>query len=112
MYGKQKKTLIPGGWVLLFQIGAIPGHRSQEHLFCFRSLGTLYYKRIEKPILISLLDVIKFFENEPLKDAMDTNHASNVIGKKLSFASDQPQTSSTYLDFVIRFVSGLCFGYV
>ena len=64
-----------------YQIGAMPGHRSQEHLFCMRSIISLYNERMKKPIIVSLLDVSKFFDRENLKDAMDSLYDSKVKGK-------------------------------
>ena len=64
-----------------FQIGGIPGHRSQEHLFCMRSLISLYNERLKKPILVSLLDVSKFFDKEHLKESLDSVYSCNIKGK-------------------------------
>ena len=64
-----------------YQIGALPGHRSQEHLFCMRSLLSYYNDYLGKPVIISLFDVAKFFDRENLIDAMDALHRCKVRGK-------------------------------
>ena len=64
-----------------FQIGAIPGHRSQEHLFCMRSIISLYNERMKKPVIVSLLDVSKFFDREHLKESLDSIHDLDIKGK-------------------------------
>ena len=51
-----------------YQIGAAPGHRPQEHLFCVRSLISLF-KLMKKPLILSFYDISKFFDKELLADA-------------------------------------------
>ena len=63
-----------------FQIGGIPGHRPQEHLFVIKSVIGLYlYLNI--PLLLQLWDVSKYFDKEVLRDAMDTLHDAGIRGK-------------------------------
>ena len=64
-----------------YQIGAIPGHRSQEHIFSLRSLISLYNDKLKKPIIVSLYDLTKFFDRENLVDAMDALYSCGVVGK-------------------------------
>ena len=63
-----------------YQIGAVPGHRPQEHLFCIRSIIALY-QQIKKPLILSFFDISKFFDSEVLEDALDACYDAGVIGK-------------------------------
>ena len=63
-----------------FQIGAVPGHRPQEHLFVMRSVISLY-EMLKKPLIISLFDISKFFDKELLVDALDAIADAGVKGK-------------------------------
>ena len=63
-----------------FQIGAIPGHRPQEHLFTLKSMITLV-ERNDDAIAMKLLDLVKFFDSEHLVDAMNELYKSDVKGK-------------------------------
>ena len=63
-----------------YQIGAVPGHMPQEHLFCLRSMISLYEK-FRKPLIISFYDIKKFFDKESLVDALDACYKAGVNGK-------------------------------
>ena len=63
-----------------FQIGGIPHHRSQEHLFCVKSVISLY-SMLKIPLYIQIFDVSKYFDKEILKDAMDTLYRAGITGK-------------------------------
>ena len=63
-----------------FQIGAVPGHRPQEHLFCIRSLISLF-QVMKKPLILSFFDISKFFDKEVLIDALDSCYDAGVRGK-------------------------------
>ena len=63
-----------------FQIGAIPGHRSQEHLYTIKS-AILLIEKNESAIGVQLLDLIKYFDSENLIDNMDELYKGNVKGK-------------------------------
>ena len=63
-----------------FQIGGMPGHRPQEHLFCVKSVIALY-THLKLPLYIQLFDISKYFDKEILKDAMDTLYKCGVRGK-------------------------------
>ena len=63
-----------------FQIGGIPGHRSQEHLFCVKSVIELY-STLNIPLFIQIFDISKYFDKEILKDAMDTLYRCGIRGK-------------------------------
>ena len=63
-----------------YQIGTVPGHRSEEHLFVMKMVMALYAKH-KKPIIIQLYDIKKFFDRELLVDGMDALYKSGVRGK-------------------------------
>ena len=63
-----------------FQIGAIAGHRAQEHLFTIKSVIS-YYKNLNKGLILCLYDISKYFDKENLKDCMGELHKHGVKGK-------------------------------
>ena len=63
-----------------FQIGGMPKHRVQEHLFCVKSVIALY-SLLNIPLFIQIFDVSKYFDKEILKDAMDTLYKCGIKGK-------------------------------
>ena len=63
-----------------YQIGTVPGHRSQEHLFVMRSLISLY-NHYKQPVIIQLYDIQKCFDSEMLVDGLDAIYNSGVKGK-------------------------------
>ena len=52
-----------------FQIGAIAGHRAQEHLFTIKSV-IAYHKHLNQGLILCLYDISKYFDKEHLKDCM------------------------------------------
>ena len=62
------------------QIGAVSGHRAQEHLFTIKSFIALKEKEKEA-VAITLLDLVKYFYSEVLIDAMNELHKEKVKGK-------------------------------
>ena len=63
-----------------FQIGAIPGHRPQEHLFTIKST-IARYNQLGKGIILCLYDVVRFFDSENLRDCCGELHKLNIRGK-------------------------------
>ena len=63
-----------------FQIGGIPGHRPQEHLFSVKSIIGLY-NYLNIPLFLSYWDISKYFDKEILRDAMDTLYQAGIRGK-------------------------------
>ena len=63
-----------------FQIGGIPGHRPQEHLFTVKSIIALYHY-IDAPLFLQIWDISKYFDKEILRDAMDTLYGAGIEGK-------------------------------
>ena len=62
-----------------FQI-AMPGHQAQEHIFTLKSTIE-FYNYIDKPIIIKLYNLSKFFYKEVLADCMNTLYSAGVKGK-------------------------------
>ena len=63
-----------------FQIGTKPGHRAQEHIFAIKSVMSLS-ELYDKPIILNLYDISKFFDSECLSDCMNELYKSNLKGK-------------------------------
>ena len=68
-----------------FQIGAIPGHRPQEHLFTIKSTIAAYNKR-GKGIILCLYDVSRFFDRENLRDCCGELYKLDIKGKMYRLA--------------------------
>jgi hypothetical protein len=64
-----------------FQIGAIPGHQSAEHLYTIKSVITLF-QEAGKPLILQCFDIQKYFDSENLKDAMHSLFQYGVQGKE------------------------------
>ena len=63
-----------------FQIGTKQGHRASEHLFVIKSVIALYLK-YDKPVILTLWDVSKYFDSECLPDVMNELYRNGVTGK-------------------------------
>ena len=63
-----------------FQIGTKPHHRAQEHIFVLKSVISLYLY-YDKPIILTMWDVSKFFDRESLSDCMNEIYKNEVKGK-------------------------------
>ena len=63
-----------------FQIGAIPLHRVQEHLFTLKSVISLY-SYLGITLILQLCDISKNFDRESLRDALNAIYLSGVKGK-------------------------------
>ena len=63
-----------------YQIGAMPNHRSSEHLFTLKSVIALY-EFIGQALILNLYDISKFFDCENLKDAMGSLYKCGIVGK-------------------------------
>ena len=63
-----------------FQIGAVPGHRSQEHLFSLKSVVAMFEDN-EEALAVQLFDLVKFFDSECLIDGLGELYRSKVKGK-------------------------------
>ena len=63
-----------------YQIGTVPGHRSQEHLFVMKNVISLY-ENYKQPVIVQLYDIQKFFDREMLVDGLDAVYNSGVKGK-------------------------------
>ena len=63
-----------------FQIGGIPGHRPQEHLFTAKSIISIY-NFLNNPLFLQLYDLSKYFDKEILRGAMNVLYDSGIRGK-------------------------------
>ena len=63
-----------------FQIGAIPGHRPEEHLFVLQSVLALV-EHNGGAIATQLLDLVKFFDSEHLVDILTESYRGNIKGR-------------------------------
>ena len=63
-----------------FQIGALPKHQSQEHLFTLKSVME-WYEALEITLILELYDLSKFFDTENLQDGMNTLYNYGITGK-------------------------------
>ena len=63
-----------------FQIGAMPGHRSEEHLLTLKSVVSLVENNGEA-VAIQLLDLVKYFDSEILVDVLGELYKGNIRGK-------------------------------
>ena len=65
-----------------FQIGAVPGHRSQEHLFSVKSVIAMLEEHDEAGA-IQLFDLVAFFDCEMLEDVLGELYSKSQIKGKL-----------------------------
>ena len=75
---KIAKPLLVAG-TTKFQIGLIPNHRAQEHLFTLKSVIALYMS-YGISLILQLIDISKFFDRENLRDALDSIYSSGIKG--------------------------------
>ena len=68
------------GNISKFQIGAMAGHRAQEHIFTIKSIIG-FYNKASKGIILSLYDISKYFDRENLRDCMGELYKADVKGK-------------------------------
>ena len=66
---KAKQKIVEG--CSKYQIGAIPKHQSQEHLFTLKSV-MIWYEMLKISLIMQLYDISKFFDREHLQDGMNT----------------------------------------
>ena len=76
--GRMKEEILAAG--TKFQIGGCPGQRTQFHLFVIKSLIAL---RTEEggSVLLTAVDIRKFFDKQSLVDAMLTLYQAKVKSK-------------------------------
>ena len=63
-----------------FQIGTKTGHRAQEHIFVLKSMIDLN-NMLNRPTILSLFDIKKFFDSENLIDVLGEAYRCGVKGK-------------------------------
>ena len=64
-----------------YQIGGCPGQRTQFHLFVIKSLIALRLQPGGRGLVLTILDIIKFFDKQSLVDAMDALYQAKVNPK-------------------------------
>ena len=69
-----------------FQIGGIPGHRVEEHLFVIKSFLALV-KKNKTAVAFQQYDFSKMFNSESLIDVLDKVYKSKVKGKLLRLSA-------------------------
>ena len=75
---KAKPKIVQG--CTKFQIGAIPKHQSQEHLFTLKSVMS-WYEKLKTPLILQLFDISKYFDKENLQDGLNTLYNCGINGK-------------------------------
>ena len=63
-----------------FQIGAMPGHRSVEHILSVKAIVSLAEKN-EEAVSIQLLDLVKYFDSEILSDVLCQLYRGEIRGR-------------------------------
>ena len=76
--GKMKPKIVEE--VSEFQIGGLPSYRPSHHLFVVKSVIALYML-MGLAVIIQYFDLRKFFDKEPLRDAMDVLYKCDVPKK-------------------------------
>ena len=61
-----------------FQIGTVPGHRSQEHLFVMKNIISLY-NHYNQPVILQLYEIQNFVDREMLLDGMDAIYNTTTV---------------------------------
>jgi hypothetical protein len=67
----------------IYQIGGCPGQRTQFHLFVLKSLIALRLQPGGRKagLILTVADIMKFFDKQSLVDAMDSLHKANIHQK-------------------------------
>ena len=74
--GKMKKTILSSS--SKYQVGGQPGHGPEEHIFTIKSIWAMLEME-GKGMIITLVDIVSFFDREDIGDVMET---LNKIGVK------------------------------
>jgi hypothetical protein len=75
---KMKDTILESS--RMYQVGGQPGHAPEEHIFTIKSL----WAKLEKEgsgMILTLVDIISFFDRENIYDVMHTLHEIGVNKK-------------------------------
>ena len=56
-----------------YHVGGQPGHSTEEHIFTVKSLWAMLEEK-EQGMIITLVDIIAFFDRESIYDVMQTLH--------------------------------------
>ena len=63
-----------------YQVGGQPGHGPEEHIFTIKSIWAML-EMLGKGMIITLVDIIAFFDREDIGDVMETLHRIGVNKK-------------------------------
>ena len=76
--GKMKNCILNSS--SKFQVGGQPGHGPEEHIFTIKSVWAMLEME-GKGMIITLVDIVAFFDREDIGDVMDTLHKIGVNKK-------------------------------
>ena len=76
--GKMKNCILQSS--SKYQVGGQPGHGAEEHIFTIKSVWNRLEKR-DMGMIITLVDIVAFFDREDIYDAMQTLHDIGVNPK-------------------------------
>ena len=69
--GKMKSDILKSS--SKYQVGGQPGHAPEEHIFTIKSIWALLEKQ-NAGMIITLVDIVAFFDREDIYDVMETLH--------------------------------------
>ena len=55
----------------MYQVGGQPGHSPEEHIFSIKSMWKMLESQ-DKGLIITLIDIVAFFDKENIYDVMQT----------------------------------------
>ena len=76
--GKMKQCILAGS--SKYQVGGQPGHSPEEHIFTIKSIWAMLEEQ-KKGMIITLVDIIAFFDREDIGDVMQTLYKIGVNQK-------------------------------
>ena len=76
--GKMKERILSSS--SKYQIGGQPGHGPEEHIFTIKSVWVML-EEMKTGMIITLVDIVAFFDREDIFDVMQTLHKIGVNKK-------------------------------
>ena len=76
--GKMKETILNSS--SKYQVGGQPGHSPEEHIFTIKSVWAMLEMK-QQGIILTLVDIVAFFDREDIFDVMQTLHKIGVNKK-------------------------------
>ena len=55
----------------MYQVGGQPGHSPEEHIYSIKSVWQMF-EMMDKGLIITLIDIVAFFDKENIYDVMQT----------------------------------------